>query len=129
MGSGINSRRGAGPFLGMGSALLLGAVARAGLLAISDAGRVERAPDDLVADAGEVLHPAAAHEHDRVLLEVVAHTGDVGRDLDAAREPDTRDLAQRRVGLLRRGRVDAGAHTATLRASLQRRGVGLPDLV
>src|SRR5580765_4309402 len=72
-GSGISSRRGAGPFLGIGaSAFLLRAVTAAGLLAVAHAGGVEGAADDLVANAGKVLHAAAAHEHDRVLLEVVA---------------------------------------------------------
>src|SRR5689334_6821390 len=73
-GSGISSRRGAGPFLGMASAVLLRAVAAASLLAIAHAGGVERAADDLVANAREILHTTAAHEHDRVLLQVVAFT-------------------------------------------------------
>src|SRR5439155_14335189 len=46
-------------------ALPLRAVAAARLLAVDDAGRVERAADDLVPDPREVSHPAAAHEHDR----------------------------------------------------------------
>src|SRR5207249_5636201 len=58
----------------------LRAVARTGLLAVADAGGVERAPDNLVADTGEVLHPAAADKDDRVLLEVVPDAGDVGGD-------------------------------------------------
>src|SRR5579864_9514322 len=58
-GSGISSRRGAGPFLGIrASALPLGAVARAGLLAVTDTGRVEGAADDLVADARKVADAA-----------------------------------------------------------------------
>src|SRR3954454_14430993 len=121
---------GAGPLRGMALTLLaLGAVAAAGLLAAAHALGVERAADDLVADAGEVLHPAAADEHDRVLLQVVAHAGDVGRDLDAAGEADAGDLAQRGVGLLRRRRVDARADATTLRAAFQRRRLGLADLV
>src|SRR5690606_3869077 len=62
-----------------------------------------------------------AHEHDRVLLEVVADAGDVRRDLDLARELHAGHLAQRRVRLLGGRRVDAGAHTAPLRAALQGR--------
>ena len=46
-------------------------------LAIHDAGSVEGTADDLVADARQVSDPAAAHEHDRVLLQVVADAGDV----------------------------------------------------
>src|SRR5438105_10666745 len=107
------------------SALLLGAVAAAGLLAIADAAGVERAPDDLVADAGQVLHTAAADEHDRVLLEVVPDAGDVGGDLHARGEPDPGHLAEGGVRLLRGGGVDAGADAPTLRRSLERGRLGL----
>src|SRR4051812_31915446 len=91
------------------------AVLRARLLAVGHAGRVERAAHDLVAHAREVLHAAASHEHDRVLLEVVALAGDVGGDLHTVREPYSRDLPKRRVRLLRGGRVDPGAHAPALR--------------
>src|SRR6188508_3392358 len=103
----------------MSALVLLRPVAAAGLLAVLDRLRVQRAANDLVPDAGEILHPATTHEHDRVLLQVVALTRDVGGDLDAVGEPDARDLAQRGVRLLRRGGVDAGADAAALRAPLQ----------
>src|SRR5215208_4871658 len=95
--------------------LPLHAVLRARLLAIADAGGVERPAHDLVANARQVLDAAAAHEHDRVLLQVVALARDVGRVLDAAGDPDTRDLAQRGVRLLRRRCIHACAHTTALR--------------
>src|SRR5919205_1686529 len=98
-----------------GTLLGLHAVLRAGLAAVRDAGGVERPADDLVAHAGQVLDAAAAHEHDRVLLEVVALAGDVDRDLHPVRQPHARDLAQRRVRLLRGGGVDARADAAPLR--------------
>src|SRR5918911_4856216 len=101
---------GAGPFRGMSALLLLRAVAAARLLAVLDALRVEGPADDLVPDARQVLHTTAADEHDRVLLQVVADPGDVRRDLDAAGQTDTGDLAERRVRLLRGGRVDTRAH-------------------
>src|SRR6476469_5885909 len=113
-------RLGAGPLRGISALLLLGAVAAASLLAVLHALGVERAADDLVANAGKVLHTAATHEHDRVLLEVVALARDVGRDLHAAGEADAGNLAQRGVRLLRRVGVDAGAHTAALGRALQR---------
>src|SRR3954469_815348 len=112
-------RFGAGPLRGISALLLLGAVAAASLLAVLDALGVEGAADDLVADAGEVLHPAAADEHDRVLLEVVTDTRDVGGDLDAAGQAHAGDLAQGGVRLLRGGRVDARADASALRRSLQ----------
>src|SRR5215210_5960466 len=99
-----------------GTALLpLDAVLRAGLLAVADAGGVERPADDLVAHAREILHAAAAHEHDGVLLQVVALAGDVRGDLHRVRQTDAGHLAQRGVRLLRRGRVDTGAHAPLLR--------------
>src|SRR3954453_6984972 len=123
----MRSRRGAGPLRGT-SALLLGAVAATGLLAVAHARGVEGAADDLVADAGQVLPPAATHEHDGVLLEVVALARDVGGDLHAARETHTGDLPERGVRLLRSGRVDACAHTPPLRGALQGRGLALGGL-
>src|SRR6266581_81274 len=97
--------------------VLLGAVVGPRLLAVPDPGGVERAADDLVADAGEVLHPAAPHEHDGVLLEVVADARDVGGDLDARGQSDPGDLSEGRVRLLRGGRVHTRADAAPLRRS------------
>src|SRR6185369_14125432 len=114
---------------GASGPLLLRAVAAPSLLAVLHALGVERAADDLVADAGEVLHPAAADEHDRVLLEVVADTRDVGRHLDAARQAHAGDLAEGGVRLLRGGGVDAGADAAALRGALEGRRLGLRRLV
>ena len=45
------------------------------------AGGVERAADDVVANARQVLHAAAADEDDRVLLEVVTLARDVASSL------------------------------------------------
>src|SRR5262249_53981926 len=69
-------------------------VLRAALTPILGTDRVESAADNVVADAGEVLHTAAANEDDRVLLEVVTHPGDVGRHLDAVGEPHARNLPE-----------------------------------
>src|SRR6478609_540349 len=128
-GSAINGRRGAGPLRGMSALLLLRAVPAASLLAVLHALGVQRAADDLVADPGEVLHPAAADQHDGVLLQVVALAGDVGGDLDLTGQLDPGHLPQRRVRLLRGGGVDAGADPAALGRTLQGRRLGLADLV
>src|ERR1044072_6451709 len=122
-------RLGAGPLRGISALLLLRAVTAAGLLAVLHALGVERAADDLVADTGKVLHPAAADEHDRVLLEVVAHTRDVSGDLDAAGQAHTGNLAEGGVRLLRGGGVDARADASALRRSLQGRRLVLRHLV
>src|SRR4051794_25237207 len=127
-GSGTTGWRGAGPLRGMSALLLLRAVTAAGLLAVADTLGVQRTANDLVADAREVLHTTAANEHDRVLLQVVADARDVRRHLDLAAELHTSDLAQRGVRLLGGGGVHARAHAAPLRASLQRRRLGLARL-
>src|SRR6267143_1424857 len=98
----------------------LRAVLRAALLASGHAGGVERSADDVIADAWQVLHAAAADHHDGVLLEVVPHAGDVRGDLQPVREPHARHLAEGGVRLLGRGRVDADAHAPLLRARLHR---------
>ena len=63
-----------------------GPVLRAALSTILHSDRVERAADDVVAHARQVLHAASADEHDGVLLQVVTDAGDVRDDLDAVRE-------------------------------------------
>src|SRR3954471_22182398 len=113
-GSGSRGRTPAAARRGIFGLLGLHAVLRAGLLAVGDAGGVERAAHDLVAHARQILDAAAADEHDRVLLQVVALARDVARDLHAVRQPHAGDLPQCRVRLLRRGRVDARADATTL---------------
>src|ERR1700712_1051442 len=109
--------------------LLLRAVTAASLLAALDTLGVERAADDLVTNAGKVLHPATAHQHDGVLLQVVTLARDVGGDLDLAGQTNASHLAERRVRLLGGRRVDAGTNTATLRTSLESRRLCLAALV
>src|SRR5215469_12404239 len=113
----------------MSALLLLRAIAAACLLTVPDALGVQGATNDLVAHARQVADAAAPDQHDRVLLEVVPDARDVGRDFDLAREPDPSHLPQGGVRLLGRGRIDAGAHPAALRAAVQRRSLGLGYLV
>jgi len=87
-------------------------------------GGVGGAADDLVPDAGQILHTTSAHEHHRVLLQVVADARDVGGDFDAGTQADTRNLAQSGVRFLRGGGVDASADTTTLRRAPVSGGVG-----
>src|SRR6476646_2745839 len=103
----------------------LRAVLRARLLAVLDAGGVERAAHHVIAHARQVLDAAAADQHDRVLLQVVALAADVADDLEAVGQPYLGDLPQGGIGLLRGGRVDARADAALLRAFLQRRNFAL----
>src|SRR6187399_2392127 len=81
-GSAASSRFGISRLRGMSQNLLLGAlraVLRTTLLAALHADRVEGAAHHVVADARQVLHAAAADEHQRVLLQVVPDARDVGR--------------------------------------------------
>src|SRR5690554_3096242 len=98
----------------------LGTVLGTGLLAVLDTLEVERAAHDVVTHTGQVLHTAAANEHDRVLLQVVAFTADVRNDFVAVGETNFGNLTQSGVRLLGGGGVHASAYTATLRAVLER---------
>src|SRR5688572_6453359 len=106
----------------------LGAVLRAALAALGDAGGIERATHGVVAHAREVLDATAADEHHRVLLQVVAFATDVADDLETVGQAHLGHLAERRVRLLRGGGVHAGANAATLRAVGQRRRGALVGL-
>src|SRR5882672_5405216 len=99
----------------------LRAVLRTALLAVLDALRIEGAANDVIAHAGQVLDATAADHDHRMFLQVMAFARDVAHHLVAVGEAHLGDLAQRRVGLLRRGRVDAGAYAALLRAGFERR--------
>src|SRR3569833_2753179 len=99
----------------------LGAVERTALLAVLDALGVEHAADDVIEHARKVLHAAAADQHHRVLLQVMAFAGNVGQRFEAVGQAHLGDLAQRGVRLLRRLGVDARADGALLRALLQGR--------
>src|SRR5437867_6011121 len=97
-----------------------GAVLRPALLAARHPGGVERPPDDVIADPGEILHAAAPDHDDRVLLQIVADARDVRRDFEPVRQPHPSDLAERGVRLLGRRRVDADADTPFLGTPLHR---------
>src|SRR5579885_2946876 len=123
LGSGSTSRLTAARRRDIASLLArpLGAVFGAPLAAVLDALRVERAANDMVANPGQILDPAAADQHHRMLLQIMAFARDIAGNLETVGQPHPRNLAQRRVGLFRRGRVDAGAHAAFLRTGLHRR--------
>src|SRR5271154_4398228 len=127
LASGMISRRSARRRRDMFSSLpllrTLGAVERTALLAVFHALRVENAADDVIANARKVLHAAAAEQHDRVLLKIVAFARDVAHDFIAVRQTHLRDFAKRGVRLLRRRRVDARAHAALLRTAREGRNL------
>src|SRR5690606_32252662 len=106
----------------------LGAVLGTRLLALGDAGGVERATHGVVTHAREGLDATAAGQHPRLLRRVVAFATDVRDDLVAVGQAHRGDLAQGRGRLLRGGRVDAGADAAPLRTVRQRGRIALVGL-
>src|SRR5687768_17395683 len=92
----------------------LGSVLRPRLLAVVDTAGVQGASYDVIAHAREILHPAATHQHHRVLLQVMPLARDVRRHFHTIGKANTGDLAQCRIGLLRRHGLDLGADAALL---------------
>src|SRR6516162_3941005 len=92
--SGRICRFGAGPLRGIYLLLLLalGAIFGAALFAVGGTGGVECAANDVIANARQIFHTAAAHEHDQVLLQVVADAGNVRRDLFTVGQANARDF-------------------------------------
>ena len=79
--------------------------------------RVERAANDVVTHTRKVLDTTAADHNHRVLLQVVADTGDVRGDLVTIGQADTGDFTQSRVRLLGRRGTDRGADASLLRGA------------
>jgi len=95
------------------------------LIAVGNAGCIERSADHVIAHTRQILDATAADQNDAVLLQIVANTRNVGGALDTIRETNTGNLAKRRVRLLGRGRKNAGADTTLLRTSVKRRALRL----
>src|SRR5438552_1481588 len=110
--AGDGGTTGHGGFLAL--ARRLGAVLGAALPPVANAGRVEGAAHDVVLHRGQVLDPAATHQDHGVLLQVVTDAGNVGGHLHLVRQAHARDLAKRRVRLLRGAGHHLKADTATL---------------
>ena len=91
------------------------------LLTVLDTLGIERATHDVVTHTREILHTAAAHEHDGVLLQIVAFARNVGGDFDARGQAHTSDLTQSRVRLLRGGVIEIGPGIGVLTKELAKR--------
>src|SRR6266849_5155090 len=122
---GTSLRRGMETFRSSGGLGFLRAVLGSALLAVLDALGIERAAHDVVAHAGQVFHPASPDQHHGVLLQVVAFPADVADHLEPVGEAHFCDLAQSRVRLLGRGRIDARAYAALLRRAGERGNLAL----
>ena len=69
----------------------------------------------------QILHPAPADQHNRVLLQVMANARNIRRHFDAIGQADARHFAERRVRLFRSLGIHTRAHAALLRTRLQSR--------
>ena len=92
------------------------------LTPLVNAEAVQRTADDVITHTRQIAHTTAFHKHHRVLLQIVPLATDVRRDLLTVGQPDTRNLAQRRVRLLRSTGRNLQTDAPTLRAGAQRLG-------
>ena len=100
--------------------LLLGLRALATVLGTAlatrvDSGCVKRAAHNVVAHTRQIFYAPTAHQHHRVLLQRMAFTRNVSRDLHAIGQAHTRNLAHGRVRFLWR----LGSHYCTNTALLR----------
>src|SRR3954470_8069431 len=79
----------------------------------------------MITNTRQILHTAATHEHNRVLLEVMTFIRNVGNHFRAVRETYLCDLSNSRIGLLWRAGHDLHTDTAAEGVTLQRRSLGL----
>lgn len=82
---------------------------------VRNAAQIECATHQFVPHTGTILGAPAAHEHDAVLLDVVALSRNVRGDGFARRQTHTRRLTLARVGLLGPRNADFDAHAFALR--------------
>ena len=75
---------------------------------------IQSTTDDVVTNTGKVLNTAAANQDDRVLLQVMAFTGDISGNFHTVGQTHTGDLTQCRVRLLGGGGTDSSADTTLL---------------
>ena len=104
----------------------LRSVLRPALFPVGHARGIERAADDVITNAGEILHAAPANQHDRVFLQVVPDSGYISGYFDSVGEPHASHFPQRRIRLLGSGRVYARTDPTLLRAAIQRRTGSFP---
>ena len=70
------------------------AVLGAGLVTACNTLGIQSTTDDVVTHTGEVLNTTATDQHDGVLLQVMADTGNVRGDLNTIREANTQPYAE-----------------------------------
>lgn len=90
---------------------------------------IECSANDVITNAGQVLHTTAADQHNGVLLQVMPFSRNVGVYFHSVGEAYTSHLPQSRVRLLRAHRPHACADPSSLRTAMKRRGFNLLSLL
>ena len=85
------------------------------LLAFCNACRIESATNDVITNTRQILNPAATNKNNRVLLQVVADTGNVNRAFLTVDESYSCNLSECRVRLFRGSRGNGQADASLLR--------------
>src|ERR1700716_2157761 len=73
----------------------------------------------MIAHARQILHPAAADHDDRMLLQIMTLARDIANHLETICQADLGNLAQRRIRLFRRCRIDPRADAPLLRTGAE----------
>ncbi len=94
-------------------------------MAIFHADRIQRTPNDVVANSRKVFYTATADQHNRVLLKIMSDPWNIGGDLNSIGQTHTSHFAKRRIGLLGCLCVYTNADSSFLRTPLQRRTLRL----
>ncbi|ALP42202.1 hypothetical protein WL1483_2783 [Aeromonas schubertii] len=93
------------------------------MLTVFHASTVQSTTNGVITHTRQVLNTTAADQNNRVLLQVVTFTTDVGGDFETVGQTHTANFTQSGVRLLRGGGVYTGAHATLLRARFQCRNV------
>ena len=96
-------------------------VTAARLLSTIHTQRIAATAYDLITNPWKVANTTTTDQNNRVLLKVMAFTGNVNRDFLAIAQPNPRDLTQSGVRLFRSHRPNQQTNTLLLRALLQNR--------
>jgi hypothetical protein len=74
----------------------------------------------MIPDPGEILYPAAANQHNRVFLQIVAYAGNIGGNFRTVGKPYTGNLAEGGIRLFGGNGHHPRANPALLGAGMQR---------
>lgn len=78
---------------------LFRSILRAPSLPVRHSRAVQNSPDNVIANTRQIRHPAAADHHNRVFLQIVANSRDIGGHFHPVGEPHAGNFPKRRIGL------------------------------